>query len=122
MNRKPKTNPIQLQRARKMRRKPTEPERRLWRHLRGKQLGGFKFRRQHPMGKYIVDFYCFEVGLVVEVDGSSHAFRQEYDARRTAFLEAQGNVVIRFWNREVMENVEGVLAVILAKCEELATP
>ncbi|WP_420642830.1 endonuclease domain-containing protein [Candidatus Leptofilum sp.] len=121
MNKKPPTNPTLLHHAREMRQQPTEPERRLWQHLRRKQLGGFRFRRQQPLGAYIVDFYCHEARLIVEVDGDSHAFQEKYDAERTAWLEEQGNHVIRFWNVEVMQNLDGVLQVILAKCEALVS-
>ena len=121
MNKKPPTNPILLHHAREMRQQPTEPERRLWQHLRRKQLGGFRFRRQQPLGAYIVDFYCHDSRLVVEVDGDSHAFQEEYDAERTAWLEEQGNQVIRFWNVEVMQNLDGVLQVILETCDALAS-
>jgi very-short-patch-repair endonuclease len=116
MNQKPQTNPPLLKHAREMRRQPTEPERRLWQRLRRKQLGGYKFRRQQPLGSYIVDFYCHEACLIVEVDGDSHAFQEAYDAERTAWLEGEGHKVIRFWNVEVMQNLEGVLQVIEAAC------
>jgi very-short-patch-repair endonuclease len=94
----------------------TEPERRLWQRLRGKRLGGYKFRRQQPLGVYIVDFYCHEARLIVEVDEDSHAFQEAYDGERTTWLEGEGNKVIRFWNVEVMQNLEGVLQVIEAAC------
>lgn len=118
MDKKSFTDPIILQRAREMRREATEPERRLWSKLRRKQLDGYKFRRQHPIGRFIVDFYCHQARLVVEVDGASHAFEEEYDAARTAWLEAQGLRVIRFHNRTVMENLEGVLQMIWTTCQE----
>ena len=118
MDKKPFTDPIILQRAREMRRKPTEPERRLWQKLRRKQLDGYKFRRQHPIGRFIVDFYCHQARLVVEVDGDSHAFQEEYDAARTAWLEAQGLHVIRFDNHTVITNLDGVLQAILTACWE----
>ena len=121
MNKKPPTNPTLLSHAREMRQQPTEPERRLWQRLRRKQLGGYRFRRQQPLGSYIVDFYCHEACLIVEVDGDSHAFQKEYDAERTAWLEEQGNHVIRFWNVEVMQNLDGVLQLILATCEVQAS-
>lgn len=117
MNKKPPTDPIILQRAREMWREPTEPERRLWQKLRRKQLNGYKFRRQHPIGRFIVDFYCHQARLVVEVDGESHAFQEEYDAARTAWLEAQGLRVIRFSNKAVMKNIDGVAQAIWAACE-----
>jgi very-short-patch-repair endonuclease len=97
--------------ARKLRRTPTDAEMRLWWHLRQKQLAGFRFRRQHPLGPYVVDFFCAEAKLVVEVDGGQHA--DENDAR-TRWIEAQGYRVIRFWNNDVLGNTEGVLLMILA--------
>ena len=105
-----------------MRRHPTEPERRLWRQLRRKQVGGYKFRRQHPIGSFIVDFYCHEARLIVEVDGESHASQEDYDAARTAWLEAQDHHVIRFSNTDVMSNLEGVLQVIFEQCVRYAPP
>lgn len=118
MNEKPFTDPIILQHAREMRREPTEPERRLWQKLRRKLLDGYKFRRQHPIGRFIVDFYCHQARLIIEVDGDSHAFQEEYDAVRTAWLEAQGLRVIRFDNQTVMKNLDGVLQFILESCWE----
>lgn len=122
MNKKPITDPILLHHARKMRREPTKPERRLWQKLRRKQLG-YKFRRQHPIGRYILDFYCHQARLVVEVDGDSHAYQEEYDAARTAWLEAQGLRVMRFSNRTVMQNLDGVLQLIFEACaDDLPSP
>ena len=101
-------------RARSLRRNQTEPERHLWPKLRNRQLGGLKFRRQCPVGRYIADFLCLESKLIVEVDGESHASTQAADAGRTAYLENEGFRVIRFSNVEVMGNLEGVLMRILA--------
>lgn len=114
---KPPTHPTILQRAREMRRRPTEPERRLWQRLRGKQLDGYKFRRQHPIDRFIVDFYCHAALIAVEIDGESHANQQEYDRERTAWLESAGLRVIRFTNNEVMHNMEGVLVTIIESCK-----
>jgi len=97
--------------ARKLRRTPTDAEIRLWSRLRRKQLAGFRFRRQHPLGPYVVDFFCAAAKLVVEVNGGQHA--DDGDAR-TRWLEARGYRVIRFWNNEVLANTEGVLSTILA--------
>ncbi len=88
--------------ARRLRKHPTDAERLLWRHLRLRQLGGYKFRRQQPLGPYIVDFVCLAKRLIVEVDGGQHAEQAEEDAQRTAWLEAQGFRVLRFWNTEVL--------------------
>jgi len=94
-----------------MRREPTEPEKRLWRHLSNSQLGGFKFRRQAAIPPFIVDFFCPAKGLIVEVDGETHV--SEADARRDALLLARGFPTIRFTNDDVMANMDGVLTVIL---------
>jgi very-short-patch-repair endonuclease len=91
---------------------PTEPEKRLWRHLSNSQLGGFKFRRQAVIAPFIVDFLCPAKALVVEVDGDTHEV--EADWRRDAVLESQGYRVVRFSNTDVMGNMEGVLVTILA--------
>ena len=93
-----------------MRKEATEAERKLWRHLRDGGRGA-KFRRQHPLGPFILDFYCHGARLVVEVDGGGHAGTKqaEYDYERSRALSAEGIRVLRFWNSEVMENVEGVL-------------
>jgi very-short-patch-repair endonuclease len=95
------------ERARGMRREPTEAEKRLWRLLRDRRLGKFKFRRQETLGRYIVDFVCLERKLIVELDGSQHA-ESAYDAQRDAWLTAHGFTVLRFWNNEVMTNPPGV--------------
>lgn len=101
-----------------MRREPTKAENLLWQKLRRRQLGGYKFRRQNPIGNYIVDFYCAETRLIVEVDGDIHAYQEVSDAKRTADLEAQGYRIIRFWNGQVFQNMDNVLEMILAVCDE----
>jgi very-short-patch-repair endonuclease len=83
---------------------------RLWSRLRRKQLEGFRFRRQHPLGPYVVDFFCAEAKLIVEVDGGQHADDGE---ARTRWLEARGYRIVRFWNNDVLANTEGVLGKIL---------
>jgi len=95
--------------SRKLRSEMTEAELYLWQHLRARQLHGFKFRRQHPVGKYILDFACTDVKLAIEVDGGQHNELQNQDNERTAWLETQGWKVLRFWNNEVLQNIEGVL-------------
>lgn len=95
--------------ARGLRRGQTEAERTLWRHLRNRQVSGVKFRRQHFIAPYIADFCCPEQWLIIELDGGQHAEQEKADHRRTVFLESQGYRVIRFWNHEVLENIEGVL-------------
>ncbi|HET8564402.1 MAG TPA: endonuclease domain-containing protein [Candidatus Binatia bacterium] len=88
--------------ARRLRNNPTEAEGVLWQHLRLRQLGGYKFRRQQPLGCYIVDFVCLEKRLVIEVDGGQHDQRSNYDNQRTVWLEGQGFRVLRFWDNEVL--------------------
>ena len=98
--------------ARSLRRRQTDAERLLWRHLQSKQLEGFKFRRQAPIGKYIVDFVSFERKLIVEVDGGQHAVEIEKDQERENWLFTQGFNTVKFWNNEVLQNLEGVLEAI----------
>ena len=95
--------------ARALRKNQTDTERWLWQKLRNRQLLNLKFRRQVPIGNYIVDFVCLELKLIIELDGSQHIEQADYDARRTAYLEQLGFRVIRFWNNEVLNNGEGVL-------------
>ena len=106
------------ERARELRRDQTPAERELWARLRGKQLCGLKFRRQHPIGRCIVDFCCVASKLVIEVDGDSHAFQEEYDSARTAYLEERGYRVIRFTNQQVHRQLDDVLAEVARQCGE----
>lgn len=103
-------------RARDLRSNQTGAEGLLWMHLRNRQLNNLKFRRQHPIGNYIVDFYCAEVGVIVEIDGDTHLDRVEYDQNRTEWLERQGLRVIRFSNQDVYENPAEVLTLIAEFC------
>ncbi len=112
-------NPTTRERSRDLRRRPTDSERKLWSALRRKSLVGARFRRQYPIGDFIVDLCCVEQKLVVEVDGGQHADTQGYDERRTSFLVAQGFRVLRFWNSDVLTNLDGVLQTIL---ENLSPP
>jgi very-short-patch-repair endonuclease len=107
-------SPNQRSRARAMRRAPTDTELRLWRLLRDRRLNGIKFRRQIPVGPYIVDFLCVGATLIVEAEGSQHA-ESHRDNIRDAYLRRQGRKVLRFWNHEVIQNREGVLETILAR-------
>ena len=100
------------QRARSLRRNATDAEALLWSRLRNRQLNGVKFRRQVPIGPYIADFLSAEARLIVELDGGQHSV--ETDATRTTFLETAGLRVIRFWNHDVLGNIEGVLETIAA--------
>jgi very-short-patch-repair endonuclease len=95
------SNPTTLKRARELRANRTESEGRLWSELRGRRLGGWKWRRQAPIGPFIVDFYCPAAKLVVELDGSQHLDQADYDARRTRFLESGGLRVIRFGSENI---------------------
>jgi very-short-patch-repair endonuclease len=95
--------------ARDNRKAPTPAENLLWQKvLRGKQFRGYKFLRQKPIGPYITDFYCAELKLVIEIDGDSHAEKLSYDAQRTAFLESHGLHVLRYANRDILNNLAGV--------------
>jgi len=102
--------------VRELRSNMTDAERRLWSFLRNRQLGGFKFRRQHPVGAFVADFVCVERSLIIELDGGQHA-DSLYDVRRTAFLNGLGWQVMRFWNNDVLSQTEAVLAVILQTLE-----
>ena len=103
--------------SRILRKHGTDVENRLWFHLKGKQVEGIKFRRQAPIGKYIVDFVAFEKRLVIELDGGQHAeAEKDNDIRRDAWLNSQGFRVLRFWNNEVLQNLEGVLESIRVNC------
>ena len=103
--------------ARQLRRNQTDAEKRIWKHLRSKQLNSLKFRRQQPVGPYIIDFVCFDVKLIVELDGSQHIELKEKDVERDNWLRSQGFTVLRFWNNEEMGNITGVLEVIYNFCE-----
>jgi very-short-patch-repair endonuclease len=98
--------------ARRLRRQSTNAETRLWNGLRGKQLEGCKFRRQAPIGPYVVDFVSFSKRIVIELDGGQHAKEKEKDYKRDKWLESQGFNVLRFWNTEILENTEAVLEVV----------
>lgn len=105
--------PEKTDNARSLRSEMTLAERKLWQELRGQQLYGCRFRRQHPIGSYIADFACIEKMLITGLDGGQYQEQQEYDDRRTDCLQQQGWQVLRFWNNDVMGNIEGVLASIV---------
>jgi very-short-patch-repair endonuclease len=107
-------------RARTLRKHVSPIERKLWSALRGGQLGA-SFRRQHPVGPYVLDFYCPSAGLAVELDGDEHASRTSRDHRRTRFLSGCGIHVIRFFNRDVWNNLDGVKELIALELERLRT-
>jgi very-short-patch-repair endonuclease len=98
--------------ARFLRKNQTAVEQLLWKHLRNRQLYNYKFRRQFPIEPYIADFVCLELKLIIELDGGQHAYRIDYDDQRSLFLERREFKVIRFWNNDVIENIEGVLEAI----------
>lgn len=98
--------------ARQMRHEPTHAENILWEAIRNRKLNDFKFRRQHPIDRFIVDFYCAEAHLVIEVDGTIHDYTPDEDALRQAFIESRGLRVLRFRNQEVLENLVSTLSKI----------
>jgi very-short-patch-repair endonuclease len=108
------TPPALLLAARELRRTMTDAERRLWRCLRGKQLAGYRFRKQHPIDRFVLDFYCPAARLAIELDGGQHHTDagRESDATRTAWLENRGIRVLRFWNDDVLQNTDSVVQTI----------
>ena len=103
--------------SKKLRNNLTDSEKKLWSHLRRRQINESRFRRQHPIGKFIVDFVCLEKKIVIEIDGVQHNENIDYDLKRTKWLEDEGYKVIRFWNNEVLKNIESVLEVIYKETE-----
>ena len=110
------TNPY----AKRLRRDSTDAERVLWQRLRSRQIAGHKFRRQATVGPYIVDFLCIEAKLIVEADGGQHT--SERDAARTAWLESRGLRVERFWNNDILQNIDGVLQAIVMLLKQKEEP
>ncbi|MBE9070921.1 endonuclease domain-containing protein [Leptolyngbya cf. ectocarpi LEGE 11479] len=110
-------SPILLQRARELRLRQTSAEEILWECLRARRFYGYKFRRQHNIGRFIADFYCHEGGLVIEVDGPIHDLQSEKDDMRDAWMESVGLQVLRVRNWQVLEGLEGVLVMILERLE-----
>lgn len=111
------TFPTAVERARRLRRDCTDVERKMWRLLHSRHFCGYKFRRQHPLGPYIVDFFCMQQRLVIELDGGQHDAQREADARRDEWLRSSGYRVLRFWNHDVTQNCDGVLTMILEALE-----
>ena len=105
--------PETLKRAKRLRREMTDAEKKLWSHLRDQRLGGCKFRKQQPIGPYIADFVCQSSRLIVEADGSQH-LENSHDLRRDAFLNGKGYRVLRFWNSDILLELDGVLTAIRA--------
>jgi len=108
-----RSTPKVYHRAIQLRKEPTTAEAKLWAYLRGNKIDGVNFRRQHAIGKYIVDFCSLKKKLVIELDGSQHLGQEEYDQERTLYLKSQGYRVIRFWNDQVMSDLEGVIKTII---------
>ena len=104
-----RTPTILRERARSLRRRQTSVEEKLWSRLRARQLHNAKFRRQHPIGRYIVDFCCVEARLIVELDGGQHASQTQADKKRTDWLASRGFRVLRFWDNEIIESVDAVV-------------
>ena len=103
--------------ARNLRRNQTEAEKLLWGSLRNKRFQDLKFRRQAPMGRFVVDFVCHDRKLVIEIDGGQHIREQENESARTKFFKGEGYKVIRFWNNEVLGNLTGVLEKVAQELE-----
>jgi very-short-patch-repair endonuclease len=112
---------VGVQQAKRLRQQMTDVETKLWYHLRAKRFDGVKFRRQHPIEGYIVDFVCLKKRVVIELDGGQHCDNAR-DVQRDAVLQAQGFTVLRFWNHEVIENIDGVLHVIAQHVDAYAPP
>ena len=112
-------HPKVRQRARELRQTQTPAEKKIWRVLRNRNLCSYKFRRQHPIGRFIVDFYCAQAKLVIEIDGASHGDQEEYDQARTQWLNERGYTVIRFTNQDVKDRLENVAEKIVAVCQNL---
>lgn len=117
MPRKPRSNPKTKHQAVELRKDPTPAERKLWSRIRNDQLG-VTFRRQHAVGNYIPDFCSPKAKLIIEMDGSQHLEQEEYDEERTKYLELQGYKVIRFWNSDVLKDIDGVILAILHAMED----
>ena len=120
MEKRHRIHPVTRQFARELRKPQTPAEATLWKHLRNRNLE-YKFRRQHAIGFFIIDFYCAEVKLCIEIDGDTHLTKeqQEYDAARTEYLESLGRKVIRFTNDDVRFNIQAVVQQIIDSCNEV---
>ena len=113
-----RTTPKTFGRAKELHRNMTLAEVKLWARLRAHQLNGVHFRNQHAIGKFVVDFCAPRRRLIIELDGSQHIEQQEYDSERTTFLESKGYRILRFWNNDVRNNIEGVLLAISYALED----
>jgi len=115
---KHRIHPEILQNARNLREMQTSAETKLWIILRNRQLDGYKFRRQKPIGRFVADFFCDDAKLIIEIDGDTHAGREGYDINRTKWLENEGYQVIRFTNDDILTNLENVAREILKQCDD----
>ena len=113
----PKTGKSMIERARELRKEAPIPERVLWGMLRGRRIGGLKFRRQQPIGPYVADFFCQDARLVVELDGQSHVGEEAKDAARDQYMRSRGLEILRVPNDELLRNREGVAETILREAE-----
>ncbi len=113
---------ILVERARSMRKTPTEAEKRLWTQLRKRSVHGFKFKRQEIIDPYIVDFVCHSIKLIVEIDGDSHELAWEKDSKRQQYLEQKGFTVLRFQNKAVLFDIESVVRTIEYRCLSAIKP
>ncbi len=116
-NKLPRISPIIRQRSREFRQPLTPAEQKLWSVLRNRNLGGFKFRRQHPIGHFIVDFYCAEKHLVIEIDGDVHSQQIEYDLTRSDWLQSLGYTVLRYQNQQILHQLDEVAGDIIQYCQ-----
>ena len=119
-----RNDPILKQRRRELRRNQTETEKTFWAHLRNRQFYGMRFFRQYSIGPYILDFYCPTVKLAIELDGGQHnqCENKEYDVARSEYLKAQGIDVVRFWNHEVLLDMQSILTKLALKVTPLHPP
>src|SRR4051794_22437505 len=113
---------MQTERARELRKNQTDVEQFVWRGLRNHRFSGFKFRRQVPIGPFIVDLVCFDKRLILELDGGQHAQQKEYDSQRTAWLQQQGFRVLRFWNYDVFTSWDAIEEVIWGALKDHPSP
>jgi|SRR5687767_3230311 len=122
MPRSKRSNPKTKYRAIQLRKELTPAERKLWSYLRGNKLHGINFRRQHAIGNYVPDFCSPDAKLIIELDGSQHLEQEQYDHERSKYLQSQGYKVIRFWNNQVMSDIDGVLRAIVFAMDVEAHP
>lgn len=114
-----RATPKGYENARKLRKELTPAERKLWAHLSNRKLKGVKFRKQHAIGNYVPDFCAIKERLIIELDGSQHLEQQEYDEDRTKYFESLGYRVIRFWNNQIMNDMNGVILAVTFAIEEI---